>query len=1053
MQSSGTQHLLETLITGVGAAVAQATLKMWLKDREIAAAGAEELSGFLIKKIPDLLRRNDTQTLFDQKIRDLAGDSIHKVLRQEAGDIPEERLGVIANAAAETLARTPIDAGILVAHNLDDDALVEYFLSRTGAAGGNPALAGRDPDDRLFTADEQRIYRRILSHASQLIVDMASHFPRFEERVTAELLQRIGDIAQQVIDGFNRVAAGQADAFEADYRNACVRGYDQLELFGVDLHETNRRYNLSIAYVTLMVERSHSHAGSGQSRDSVPADQALADHRRLFIRGPAGSGKTTLLQWFAVFAAARRLDGNLAPFNECVPFLIKLRHFSETPLPAPEEFPHQASRALGGLAPANWVRARLKSGKALVLIDGLDQASARQQKEVRTWLRDLIGAFPKARYLVTSRPHAAEEGWLDADQFVDAELQDMTRSDIHAFIAHWHQAVAQGLRDAEEKAKVLALTDSLKTKLGQNAAIYRLATSPLLCALLCALHRQRVKNLPSDRIQLYGSCVDMFFRRDEEREIAATDYLVLSDRQKESLLQNLAWWMIRNGKTTATPEEAGNRFERAYQRLRGDKPPARGEDVMQLFLHRIGIIRELAHQKIDFPHRTFQEYLAAKGAIEEDDLDLLVRHAHDVQWREVVILATGLLPSRRAESLLQGLLTRGDHDPEHRHALYLVAVAGLEVLVAAQDAASRIEQQVGKRIEQILPPRDPTDARELAAAGDLAVPYLTNPRSMTVNQAAAGVRALALIGTEQAYNALGRYLDDERVGVRQQIFASYQVAPDPTAYVKAIFDRMTKIDSSSVPHLSDIRMLETCVDLQPLDTSRTQVSGPSVLGASTDLQSPDTSGSSVSEASVLQEFDIMTTTREEVERKASKQVFVSYAWGSKESVELVDQLEAACQEHDIELIRDENELAYKDSIRDFTQRLGRGRCIVVVLSDAYLKSDNCMFELTEIADCGDLQGRVLPIVLEDAGILKPRTRIKYIKYWEQEKTGLDAEMKDVSSENLEGIRESIDLYAKIRIKIAGIVNILADMNALTPNRPQPFDFKNIFYELEQRMSG
>ncbi|WP_176722359.1 NACHT domain-containing protein [Candidatus Thiosymbion oneisti] len=852
--------LLETLIIGIGTAVAKATLKLWLKDQEIAdatiGAGAGELSGLLIKKIPDLLRRNDTETLFDQKIRDLAGDSIHKVLRQEAGDIAEERLGIIANAAAETLAHTPIDAKILVAHDLDDDALVEYFLSRTGAAGGNPALAGRDPDNHLFAAAEQRIYRRILSHASQLIVDMASHFPRFEERVNAELLRRVGDMAQQVVAGINRVVVDQADAFEGDYRNACVRRYDQLELFGVDLQETNKRYNLSIAYVTLMIERPHFRSGSGsgpgseQIRDSVPADRALAAHRRLFIRGPAGSGKTTLLQWFAVFAAARRLDGNLEPCNECVPFLIKLRHFSETPLPRPKAFPHEASRALGGSAPANWVHDRLKSGKALVLVDGLDEASARQRQEVRAWLRDLIGVFPNARYVVTSRPHAAKEGWLDADEFVDAELQDMARSDIHAFIAHWHRAVAQGMPDEEEKAKVLALTDSLKAKLGKNAAIYRLATSPLLCALLCALHRQRVKNLPSDRIQLYRSCIDMFFRRDEEREVPATDYLDLSDRQKGSLLQDFAWWMIRNGKTTATPEEAVNRFGRAYQRLRGDKPGT-GEDVMRLFLHRIGIIRELAHRKIDFPHRTFQEYLAAKGAIEEEDLDLLVQNAQDVQWREVVILATGLLPPKRAESLLQGLLARGDREPKDRHALYLVAVAGLEVLVATQDADSEIEQQIGERIEQILPPRDLTDARELAAAGDLAVPHLTDPRSMTVDQAAASIRALTLIGTEPAYDALGPYLDDERAGVQRQIIAAYEVAHDPNAYVKSTFERMTKIGFSSVPGLSDISMLGACAKLQSLNLQWTRVSDLSPLGACVNLQSLDLQWTQVSDLSPL----------------------------------------------------------------------------------------------------------------------------------------------------------------------------------------------------------
>jgi len=319
--------LLETLITGIGAAVVKATLKMWLKDQEIAAAGAGELSGLLIKKIPDFLRRDETETLFDRKIRNLAGNSIHKVLRQEAGGIAEERLGLIANAAAETLARTPIDAEILVAHDLDDDALVEYFLSRTGADGGNPALAGRDPDNRLFVEAEQRIYRRILSHASQLIVDMASHFPHFEERLNAELLQRVGTMAQQVIEGINRVVVDQADAFEADYRNACVRRYDQLDLFGVDLQETNKRYNLSIAYVTPMIERPHfrSRSGSGpdseQHRDSVPADQALAAHRRLFIRGPAGSGKTTLLQWFTPSSPPRGVwTATWSPATRACPF-------------------------------------------------------------------------------------------------------------------------------------------------------------------------------------------------------------------------------------------------------------------------------------------------------------------------------------------------------------------------------------------------------------------------------------------------------------------------------------------------------------------------------------------------------------------------------------------------------------------------------------------------------------------------------------------------------------------------------------------------------------
>jgi len=172
-------------------------------------------------------------------------------------------------------------------------------------------------------------------------------------------------------------------------------------------------------------------------------------------------------------------------------------------------------------------------------------------------------------------------------------------------------------------------------------------------------------------------------------------------------------------------------------------------------------------------------------------------------------------------------------------------VAGLEVLVVTPDAASEIEQQVEKRIEWILPPRNLTAAKALAVAGDLVVSHLTDPRAMTVEQAAASVHALALIGTELAYDALGRYLDDGRAGVWQQIVASYGVAPEPNAYVKSTFARMTKIDFSSVPGLSDISMLGTCIDLQSLVLWGTQVSDVSALAACSNLQSLDLRGTKV----------------------------------------------------------------------------------------------------------------------------------------------------------------------------------------------------------------
>ena len=125
-------------------------------------------------------------------------------------------------------------------------------------------------------------------------------------------------------------------------------------------------------------------------------------------------------------------------------------------------------------------------------------------------------------------------------------------------------------------------------------------------------------------------------------------------------------------------------------------------------------------------------------------------------------------------------------------------------------------------------------------------------------------------------------------------------------------------------------------------------------------------------------------------------------------------------------------MRYRDSIRAFMRALGAGKCIVVVLDDGYLRSTNCMFELTEIAKDSAFAPRVFPVVMSDAAIFRPIDRLEYIKHWETEIHRLDTAMREVGQENLQGIREELDLYERIRNMVAGIVDVLADMNALTP---------------------
>lgn len=168
----------------------------------------------------------------------------------------------------------------------------------------------------------------------------------------------------------------------------------------------------------------------------------------------------------------------------------------------------------------------------------------------------------------------------------------------------------------------------------------------------------------------------------------------------------------------------------------------------------------------------------------------------------------------------------------------------------------------------------------------------------------------------------------------------------------------------------------------------------------------------------------------ESSRRSSAEVFVSYGW-TDESNALVDELSAAFETRGVSLIRDKDEMKYKDSLRRFMRRIGRGNAIVVVLSRKYLESPNCMFELAEIADRPDFRDRVFPIILPDARVFEAEVLIDYIKYWEDRVKSLDEKMRTVELTNLQGVQDDINLFRRIRNVIAQLVDILRDMNVLS----------------------
>ena len=370
----------------IGKAVAKSIFKFWLKDSKLGMDISSSLIDLVGAKTSDELAQRRGYRQFED-IGDKISEDILPLLESENIHLDEGERKATALAVAETLNKSKLSSSLLLRQNLQPTQIAQYMLAT------NPFVTRDLSEAATF------LYQRLVQECCTYIVDISTQLPSFTEHTFAEILRRDGLIiakVNQALDELHKIRehldpTNQADRFEIAYRDAVARNLDVLHLIGAEVSLPNRRHKLSVAYITLSVvptfpslplEATLSSVSTDDEpiRDSVSVDTALASSRRLLIRGLAGSGKTTLLQWIAVRAATRSFIGQLSSWNGCIPFYIRLRHYAQTRLPRPEAFPDFAAPAIVGTMPEQWVHHVLRSDRAIVLVDGVDEIPTSQRE-------------------------------------------------------------------------------------------------------------------------------------------------------------------------------------------------------------------------------------------------------------------------------------------------------------------------------------------------------------------------------------------------------------------------------------------------------------------------------------------------------------------------------------------------------------------------------------------------------------------------------------------------------------------------------------------------
>ncbi|MFF8986182.1 NACHT domain-containing protein [Streptomyces globisporus] len=532
--------------------------------------------------------------------------------------------------------------------------------------------------------------------------------------------------------------------YEVEYAQALGVAYRRTKIFGLDeLSRHDREWDLDTAYLSL---EAQDRAAPGPP---LPRriDDLLADRPRVLLRGDAGAGKTTLLWWLAAHASARTLDDDLAPLNGLVPFVVPLRTLRARGggFPGPAELSGAAGLVVD-TAPEGWAGRVMEAGRALLLVDGLDEVPPEEREQAHDWLSQLLRRYPETRCVVTVRPLAVEPDWLRSERFAELRLLPMRNEDIQAFVASWHRAAR--LSEEDDHGRLDELERDLSRQFDQNPTLRDLARTPLLCAVICALHRLRDGLLPETRWKLYRSALEMLLgHRDDRRRLGQPEGVGLEVEEHTQLLQRIAVWLVREGQSEFTRGQALRQLRRALAGMERVSAQGSPEKILTHLLNRSGLLQEHGDDTYQFIHRTFQDYLAAKELVEDEHLGELLRHADEESWQDVVLLAAGHCGRRELAALVTGLLDAGQ-----QHGAGTIGRTDLHVLAAlcAQHATwldGTVRDRVRRSTAALFPPADEAHVRSLTRLGPAALEFLPEPQEVPgESNAESSARLIVRIG-------------------------------------------------------------------------------------------------------------------------------------------------------------------------------------------------------------------------------------------------------------------------------------------------------------------
>ncbi len=496
------------------------------------------------------------------------------------------------------------------------------------------------------------------------------------------------------------------------YLNYILKQVSPLALSGVVRQSASNaelRLNLSAIYTALLTQASstdfeaHSESLFGLNLSTKEKGERLErrlsvveqinKHSHMVLLGDPGSGKSTFINFLAMCMAGEALgrsDVNIKALTQplpqeygmsrirnpiqgpdtqhwdygvLIPVRIVLRDFAARGLPSKKEIDsaesiwdfiesEMSASSLSEFAPL--LKKEIRENGGLVLFDGLDEVpeSDNRRKQICTAIESFVAAFPRCRYLVTSRTYAYQNQDWKLKDFNEVILVPFTKEQIAIFVDRWYAHITQFRNQSTKDGKGKA--DVLKHAIFSSSRLMSLAERPLLLTLMASIHAWRGGTLPDKRQELYADAVDLLLDWWESQRVvrdvggetsliqpSLAEWLKVDRKKMRAFLNRIAFEAhIGQSELTGTADISENDLISGLMNL-SQNPDVKPMRLIEYLRDRAGLLIPRGVGVYTFLHRTFQEYLAACYLTDHEYPDLIASlvRTEPNRWREVTLLA------------------------------------------------------------------------------------------------------------------------------------------------------------------------------------------------------------------------------------------------------------------------------------------------------------------------------------------------------------------------------------------------------------------------------